>query len=475
LIKVPNYTGFTQNWLINFLFSGPFALNQVGPGSRASVYETCLASSLGLAVTLSASEFLVLEETLFKTLCNSPATPWPWIFSSDLWVCVVKSAGPQLCNEHITFLQSSAEPLALEPQRAVILSLVQRLAKILPQHQSDPAQFEIDKFNTDMQMFLERPSYKVYKQTLSALDEIYKKNANLQILNTILELMPFVQEGELGEQLGTRVLTLLLHHTEIMENQHLVAALSHFCLLSSTALRIKSVEFLRGLAKKTLPTDSDQKTVIKLIAEAFNDLLQHFNPVVQQEALAVFADFATVSPHEEIVSLTVRNSQDLQNQVAMYIQKTPRRAKTPASMEMRRLSRIKRCASKEVKVESAQLVVADFSNLDDDDFFDMDDEVSDINGTPVGSQAPCSPRLNAQEIDPSSESDFSQGAKFSPVSQTLQQLLDENQDTTEPLVQELTSLVDSLVRNCKSGLQLTDKKKIRGSITKLQKLIDDDF
>jgi hypothetical protein len=462
------------------MFSGPFALNQFGPGSTTGIYETCLASSLGLAVTLTAAEFLVLEETLFKTLCSSPSTPWPWIFSSDLWVCVVKSAGPQLCLEHIHFLRSSVESLALEPQRAVILSLVKRLALIMPQHFSEPSQLETEKLNADLQVFLERPSIRVFKQTLSALEMMIKIRPNLQLLNSILELMPFLQEGELGEQLGSRVFALLMHHTEVMENQHLVAALSHFSLLSSIALRIKSIEFLAGLVNKTLPSDNDQKTVIKLIAEAFNDLLQHFNPVVQQEALAVFADFASVSPYEEIVTLTVRNSQDLQNQVASYIQKTPRQAKTSASMEMKRLSRIKRYTTEEVILESAQLLVADFSNLDDNDFFDMD-EASDIDVTPCGSQAPpnpCSPRLDAKEVDPRdlSESDCSQAAKFSPVSQLSQQVLVETLDTSEPIVQELTSLVDSLVKSCKkSGLGLADKKKIRGSILKLQNLIEDNF
>lgn len=421
----------------------------------------------------------MLEETLFKTLCSSPATPWPWIFTSDLWVCVVKSGGPQLCLEHVTSLRSAVERLSAEPQKAVILSLVQRLTQILPQCQSEPSLSEIDKVNTGVRSILEMPSVKVYKQTLTALGGVDKKRPSLQILNAILQLMPFLQEGELGEQLGARVLNLLVLHTEIMENQHLVAALSHFCLFSPTTLRIKSIEFLSGLAKKTLPLDNDQKMVIKLVAETFNDLLQHFNPVVQQEALSVFADFASVSPHEEIVSMTVRNSQDLQNQVATYIQKTPCKAKTPVLTEMRRLSRIKRSTSKEVTVETAQLEVSDFSSLNDDDFFDLNEE-ADFDATPFGSQtaAPHSPRLDVKEADPPvlSESYCSQGAKFSPVSQVSQQLLEEKEDKSEPIVQEMTSLVDALVRSCKkSGLGMADKKKIRSSITKLQNLIDDNF
>lgn len=91
----------------------------------------------------------------------------------------------------------------------------------------------------------------------------------------------------------------------------------------ASVCRSAAIKLLHSLATVTVNTDHNQKKVFYQISSLFAILLQDSDPLVKQSALEVFAYFAYITKHEQIVADVVGDDDDLQTVVTKYLQRLP--------------------------------------------------------------------------------------------------------------------------------------------------------
>ena len=64
-----------------------------------------------------------------------------------------------------------------------------------------------------------------------------------------------------------------------------------------------------------------QEEILNFIATIFRQLLSDTNPVVYQQCISVFAEFAETTCHENIVPACLAGSDQLQQEVVTYLNK----------------------------------------------------------------------------------------------------------------------------------------------------------
>ncbi|XP_065349626.1 uncharacterized protein LOC135945713 [Cloeon dipterum] len=424
----------------------PLSLSNLDSG----IYDSCLSSGCLFLVSLDAEEFIVAEKTLLQTLCGSWGTAWPWLLASDLWVCLTKSSNStQLCLEHVSTLRLLSEQMPVGPQRRVVTSLCQRLTDVMAQfpgngevESGEPLMdSKVDQVKAQIEEFLERPSEVSFRQCLDAVDLMGRKNVRVELLEVLLRLLPFCHDlDELSECMGLKVLATCVHYTPLLDARALDTLLTNVPFFCSPALRVASLELLWRLSSRRL----DASSVVRLVSEAFNDLLQHHSVVVRKAALQTFVTFAQCSPHEDVVPMAVANNKALQLTVSAFIQKQVS-DNYGVDEEMRRLSKIEWAPCDEMRVE----------------------KIAGLRFKPNEQDTP--PRLRT----PSPENTLSQMSIGSAIFSSGSP---EENSACDTQVAELTSFIDSLVKELKhEKLSAKNKKEIKKSVVKLQGLLDDTF
>ncbi|CAB3374715.1 Hypothetical predicted protein [Cloeon dipterum] len=430
--------------LFRFIDKCPLSLSNFDSG----IYDSCLFSGCLFLVSLDAEEFIVAEQTLLQTLCGSWGTAWPWLLASDLWVCLAKSSNStQLCLEHVSTLRLLCEQMPVGPQRRMVTSLCQRLIDVMAQfpgvvESGEPLMdFKVDQIKAQIEEFLERPSEASFRQCLDAVDLMRRKSARVELLEVLLRLLPFCHDLDaLSECMGLKVLSTCVHYTPLLDARALDTLLTNVPFFCSPALRVASLELLWRLSSRRL----DASSVVRLVSEAFNDLLQHHSVVVRKAALQTFVTFAQCSPHEDVVPMAVANNKALQLTVSAFIQKRVS-DNYGVDEEMRRLSKIAWAPCDEMRVE----------------------KIAALRSKPHGLDTP--PRLRT----PSPENTLSQMSVGSAVFSSGSP---EENSACDTQVAELTSFIDSSVKELKhEKLSAKNKKEIKKSLVKLQGLLDDTF
>lgn len=91
----------------------------------------------------------------------------------------------------------------------------------------------------------------------------------------------------------------------------------------ASVCRLAAQKLLHSLATVTFNTDQNQKTVFHQISSLFAMLLQDSDPLVKQTALEVFAYFAYITKHPQIITDIVGDDDELQTLITKYLQRSP--------------------------------------------------------------------------------------------------------------------------------------------------------
>ncbi|XP_041481529.1 uncharacterized protein C1orf112 homolog isoform X1 [Lytechinus variegatus] len=94
---------------------------------------------------------------------------------------------------------------------------------------------------------------------------------------------------------------------------------------SPLTLRLSCINFLRRLAKRTIPTCSEQSHILEHIPILFGKVLSDSNFIIRQQALEAFSSFAEETTHESLVPECIRED-DVQKNVVDYLNQIPAHA-----------------------------------------------------------------------------------------------------------------------------------------------------
>lgn len=346
------------------------------------IYQSMLTSISALIVsTVEQDMFADLGKVLFAQLLQPLV--WPAMFSSDLF-CLIGRLGTSdlclnLCTQLCTIMIKYKQCDHVRPEWVYVTHTAARLFPLLsssgkhslvsqfpPIHQnllwsylpmSQLPQQErescihglVTKISTSIRHFLEsEPSVTNYQNLLICLNMVENctrlSNENdVSICKTLYEsvrslwqcvLLPCglsKQESSVkGSQWFYNFFGALIGATlpllKFFSNSDLldvITCITDVAKTGASVSRSAAIKLLHSLATVTVNTDHNQKKVFYQISSLFAILLQDSDPLVKQSALEVFAYFAYITKHEQIVADVVGDDDDLQTIVTKYLQRLP--------------------------------------------------------------------------------------------------------------------------------------------------------
>ncbi|XP_054287194.1 uncharacterized protein C1orf112 homolog [Macrosteles quadrilineatus] len=313
------------------------------------VYQTLLTHTAAFIIaTTSVEMFSDLESMLVKHLLQPSL--WPAFFTSDLLCLIARVGSDKLCLQLVSLLRDlcSCWPTwdRCRPEWCYVTWTTSRLTQFLAEddRKSFSSQLpHVTGIATDLNNLLNKPFSNESIQLYNALTN------NLTTLRDHIDLYPdvgatlaqpicqmwshmmFPEDLESSEtcdwfsSLFSLLVSVSSHVVVSLDTSQIVNILNVLDDLcsSSTIFKCGSCTFLRSLASKLLPSDSNQNLVYNEISSLFVKLLLDSNPLVKQFALETFSYFAYVTKHEEIVALTVAKDVKLQNIIAQYLEGIP--------------------------------------------------------------------------------------------------------------------------------------------------------
>ncbi|XP_049961116.1 uncharacterized protein C1orf112-like [Schistocerca serialis cubense] len=336
------------------------------------VYETILIHIAAVIVTTPVSEFASVETLLFENIFKHDF--WRALLAGDVWCIVARYGSPDLCLHHLMLLVDMLKLLdwssGYRPEVVQIMSLIKRLYPLLPEKhkaqmiQSYPLPENIvlwcvlqpssavtdastmDVAKETMQLIeefkqgsLSSDKYKKMLYLLSAaphlLDDQISKSSNIPLIIKMTELWKCTTSLDDDDKMNNtksfsimKLLKALVIATSKLivnaNNAHVLLILNGLKEVAekgSSAMKLQILPVLRALASKTLDCDVNQPKVCFDIGVLFGTLMQDESSIVRQASLDVFAYFAYVTKHEQIVINSVSRSNVLQSHVAMFLKK----------------------------------------------------------------------------------------------------------------------------------------------------------
>ncbi|XP_067014370.2 FIGNL1-interacting regulator of recombination and mitosis [Anabrus simplex] len=336
------------------------------------LYEHLLCHVAGLVILTPATSFPIIEKVLLGNILQTDA--WRALLAMDIWCIIARYGSADLCFQHVYFLVDLLKMFPSEDcyiQRTYLKTLISRLFPLLskkhklnfletfpPAHHLNLWQiFGVSNMPNDLLLniseekicvtalsigkFFQASSVVTYNTMLSCLMdcatvlESDKDVAAADVTTAVVSLWDCIPETCNKESLENATwlqnfLAKLCCITKVLlsatNNAHLLKVLHKMKILVGCgfpSVNINIISILKSLAFKIIENDKDYMKVINSIANIFSVLLQDANAIVCQTAYEVFAYFAHVTKHEQIVKLSVSSSKCLQKQITLYLTNMP--------------------------------------------------------------------------------------------------------------------------------------------------------
>ncbi|XP_049813395.1 uncharacterized protein C1orf112 homolog isoform X2 [Schistocerca nitens] len=260
------------------------------------VYETILIHIAAVIVTTPVSEFASVETLLFENIFKHDF--WRALLAGDVWCIVARYGSPDLCLHHLMLLVDMLKLLdwssGYRPEVVQIISLIKRLYPLLP-----------EKHKAQIIQSYPLPENIVLWCVLQPSSAV----ADTSTTGVAKETMQLIEEFKQGSLSSDKYKKMILN------------GLKEIAEKGSSAMKLQILPVLRALASKTLDCDVNQPKVCFDIGVLFGTLMQDESSIVRQASLDVFAYFAYVTKHEQIVINSVSRSNVLQSHVAMFLKK----------------------------------------------------------------------------------------------------------------------------------------------------------
>ncbi|XP_041481530.1 uncharacterized protein C1orf112 homolog isoform X2 [Lytechinus variegatus] len=282
------------------------------PQTDVCLYEFIVTHLCGFVASLPARFFLNVERCLLENVLGSD---WSAVtVAVDVWCFMARYGSANLCLHHVRLICDLLTSLPTNQSKASIhlTLLLGRLIPLLaPDHQIKhllqvQQLFGQNDINQRITADLTKPLGKALVCMCSSLSLD-------KLTGTVLGCIVDISAHTLEHVTSGHILQVLKTASSSIESG------------SPLTLRLSCINFLRRLAKRTIPTCSEQSHILEHIPILFGKVLSDSNFIIRQQALEAFSSFAEETTHESLVPECIRED-DVQKNVVDYLNQIPAHA-----------------------------------------------------------------------------------------------------------------------------------------------------